>query len=104
MFIMMANLQATPGHKEELIQALLHQAKEVSDHEPGCTRYDIIQDGGDPNKIWLYEVFQNDAAFQAHIDSPHTARFMETTKAWRGDPELISRGSYNVWPTDANWK
>jgi autoinducer 2-degrading protein len=34
--------------------------------EPGCLRFDVIQDANDANRIWFYEVYKDEAAFQAH--------------------------------------
>jgi (4S)-4-hydroxy-5-phosphonooxypentane-2,3-dione isomerase len=43
--------------------------------EPGCRRFDVLNptDGQDP--IVLYEIYDDRAAFDAHLASPHYATF-----------------------------
>ncbi len=43
-------------HHDEYIKELLLNAKGASQDEPGCLRFDVVQDGQDANTIHLYEV------------------------------------------------
>ena len=106
MFVIVAPLQIKEGHKEEFIKEMLEEAKGVAKDEPGCLRFDVIQDAGDSNRIWLYEVFTDEAAFQVHTKSPHVTKFFEAIGAWRDEDVLkgTGLGSYNIWPVDADWK
>ena len=105
MRILMASIQINEGHSEEYIEAILEDARGSVRDEPGCVRFDVIQDGGDPNKIWVYEVFKDEAAVEAHRQAPHLLKFRETVKDWQaGEPRGASRGSYNIWPPDEDWK
>ena len=82
----------------------MEDARSSVNHEPGCLRFDVIQDANDPNRIWLYEVYKDEAAFQAHLQAPHLIKFRETTQAWRVEgPQGAGRGSSNVWPSDDEW-
>ena len=56
MYVIVAPIQIKEGHKEEFIKAMLEDAQGSVRDEPGCLRFDVIQDGGDANRIWLYEV------------------------------------------------
>ena len=40
---------------------MLGDAKGSVNNEPGCLRFDVIQEGADPNRIWLYEVYVDEA-------------------------------------------
>jgi autoinducer 2-degrading protein len=51
--------------------------------EPGCVRYDVLQDEDDPTMICLFEVFEDEAAFQAHRAAEHYKRWMELSRDWR---------------------
>jgi quinol monooxygenase YgiN len=46
--------------------------------EPGCERFDVLQprtkEGPDLSRVMLYEVYADDAAFQAHTQNPRLAR------------------------------
>ena len=43
--------------------------------EPGCLRFDVLQDNADPDHFFFYEVYRDEAAFQAHGQAPHFARW-----------------------------
>ena len=49
MYIIVAPIQIKEGHKDEFIEALLEDAKGSVNDEPGCLRFDIVQDAGDSN-------------------------------------------------------
>ena len=105
MYVIIAPIQIREGHKEQFIQAIIEDAKGSVNDEPGCLRFDVIQDAGDENRIWLYEVYQDEAAFQAHTQAPHFIKFRDATADIRVEGiQGAARGSVNVWPPDAEWK
>ena len=105
MYVIIAPIQIKDGHRDAFLEAMLDDAKGSVNHEPGCLRFDVIQDSGDPNRIWLYEVYVDEAAFEAHRQAPHFIKWRNTVKDWRDEgPEGAGLGSYNIWPSDADWK
>src|SRR5690349_522527 len=50
-------------------------AAECLANEPGCRRFDVVQLDTPPHAVLFYEVYEDDAAFEAHCCSPHLARF-----------------------------
>jgi len=105
MYVIMLPIQIKVGHNGEFIQAMLENAKGAVNSEPGCLRFDVIQDADDANRIWLYEIYTDEAAFQAHLQTPHFSKCMNTIKDLRDEgPQGAARGSYNIWPTDSEWK
>lgn len=42
--------------------------------EPGCLRFDVLQDAEDPATYYFYEVYRDEAAQQAHMQTPHLQR------------------------------
>lgn len=105
MYVIIAPIQIKEGHKEQFMQAIIEDAKGSVNDEPGCLRFDVIQDTGDENRIWLYEVYRDEAAFQAHTQAPHFIKFRDATADIRVEGiQGAARGSVNVWPPDAEWK
>lgn len=105
MYVIVAPIQIKEGHKEEFIKAMLEDAQGSVRDEPGCLRFDVIQDGGDANRIWLYEVYRDEAAFQAHTQTPHLIKWRDTVADWRDEgPTGAGRGSHNIWPPNEEWK
>ena len=60
----------TPG-EETTVRALAQSMLEPSNAEPGCDAYILHTDTADPSALFLYEQYTDEAAFQAHCDSPH---------------------------------
>ena len=105
MYVIIAPIQIKEGAKEQVLEALVPNARAAATTEPGCLRFDVIQDAGDPNRIWLYEVYTDEAAFQAHTEAPHFIKWRDTVKDWMDErPVGAGAGSYNIWPPDDGWK
>ena len=60
----------TPG-EEATVHALAESMLAPSNAEPGCDAYILHTDTADPSALFLYEQYTDEAAFQAHCDSPH---------------------------------
>ncbi|MEM6381361.1 MAG: putative quinol monooxygenase [Pseudomonadota bacterium] len=43
--------------------------------EPGCHQFDVCWNDDEPAEIFLYEIYQDRAAFDAHLNSSHFQRF-----------------------------
>jgi autoinducer 2-degrading protein len=78
-------LHVTVHVKPQYISQFLDAARENAGHarhEPGCLRFDIIQDREDPNRFRLYEIYRDDAALAVHRETAHFKRYIETTTPW----------------------
>ena len=71
MRVILVSIRIKPGYKDRFIDAMIDDAKGSVNDEPGCLRFDVMQDGEDPDKIWLHEVYQDEAAVAAHQVAPH---------------------------------
>jgi autoinducer 2-degrading protein len=54
--------------------------------EPGCVRFDVLQDRSDPDRYYFYEVYRDEAAFQAHAETPHLARWRAASQEVLAEP------------------
>jgi quinol monooxygenase YgiN len=52
----------------------------ASNTEPGCRRFDVCTDPAAPDKVTLYEVYDDDAAFDAHMHTPHYLAFAAASR------------------------
>jgi (4S)-4-hydroxy-5-phosphonooxypentane-2,3-dione isomerase len=43
--------------------------------EPGCRRFDVLSPAGEPARIVLYEIYDDDRAFERHLATPHYKDF-----------------------------
>jgi (4S)-4-hydroxy-5-phosphonooxypentane-2,3-dione isomerase len=61
---------------EEKCKTYLRLLAEHSSNEPGCLMYFGHQSIEDPRKFLIYERYQDQAALEAHRNSPHFAQYV----------------------------
>jgi quinol monooxygenase YgiN len=77
-----AHLRVRPEAIDLFKARLLRHARTSVTDEPGCARFDVRQDRGDPTLFLLIEDYADEAAFDAHRTSPHYLAFREDVKDW----------------------
>jgi autoinducer 2-degrading protein len=75
------SLQLHGGHRAEFLDAITNNATASVREEPGCQRFDVIQDSDDPSRIHLYEVYSDAEAFAVHTTYAHYAAWREVAAA-----------------------
>lgn len=80
------DFEALPGKGDEVRDVLQTQARNALEKEPGCRQFDVCGDPDDPHKFFLYELYDDDAAVEAHGQYDHYAAFRVSI-----DPLLKSR-------------
>jgi quinol monooxygenase YgiN len=83
-------LQATWIAKEgseQIVLDALEQLSPLSRAEPGCRFYQAYRDPAAPRVFHIFEIYDDDAAVEAHIASEH----FETYALGRAIPALESR-------------
>jgi quinol monooxygenase YgiN len=74
-FVVIAEFTVKPGAMPAFL-ALAHDDARLSvAHEPGCLAFDVAVAQDDPGAVVFYEVYDDRAAFDAHLQTPHLARF-----------------------------
>jgi quinol monooxygenase YgiN len=66
MFGLYGKIKTHPGQRDQLIDFLLKAAETLGDLE-GCYIYIINRDPGDPDAIWVTEVWRSQADHQASL-------------------------------------
>ena len=76
-FVIVAEFQVTPQDLERLVAAGREEAAAVIRAEPRCRRFDVITAVEQPGRGLFYEVFEDEAAFETHRQTPHFAAFFD---------------------------
>jgi (4S)-4-hydroxy-5-phosphonooxypentane-2,3-dione isomerase len=77
MFSLVVQMEVRPEHREEFLAGMAANAEAAVRDEPGCLRFDISSVAADPNRFFLYELYADAAAFEAHKASPHFAQWRQ---------------------------
>jgi autoinducer 2-degrading protein len=71
-----------PRHFGEFRAALLVNARSAVATEPGCLRFDVLDAAASASRIHLYEIYADEAAFKAHLETPHFKVFDRLAGPW----------------------
>jgi (4S)-4-hydroxy-5-phosphonooxypentane-2,3-dione isomerase len=77
-FVSAVDLDIAPAEMEKFLAALKENGA-ASVKEPGCQRFDIMVLASNPNHVFIYEVYDNEAAAQAHRTTDHFKKYAATT-------------------------
>lgn len=72
------NSQFSAQFREQIIA----NARTSREREPGCLQFDVCTDPMHKDRIFLYEVYKDNAAFEAHLATAHYKSFEKTAGPW----------------------
>lgn len=98
--VLLVPIQIKPSYKESFIKGIVKHAKNCLDIETGCIEFDIVQDNGDENRIWLYEVYDSEKALEIHTNSYHLNQWHSQSKEWRDDRPLAPVNGFKIWSAE----
>jgi autoinducer 2-degrading protein len=78
MYVNAVDLDIIPAEREKYLAALSENGK-ASVTEPGCRQFNIQVLASDPNHVFIYEMYDNEAALQAHRATDHFKKYAATT-------------------------
>jgi quinol monooxygenase YgiN len=82
MFVVTVTLSVMAPHATAFLEALRANAARSLAEEPGCHRFDICLDDDRMGQVFLYELYADKAAFDAHKATAHYAAFAEAAAEW----------------------
>ncbi|MDR3748773.1 MAG: putative quinol monooxygenase [Acidobacteriota bacterium] len=65
---------AKPSHEAQVAE-IFAKLQAASRQEPGCLMYIVHRHRTDARHFFIYEQYRDDAALQAHRDSPHFQQY-----------------------------
>ena len=71
----MVDFRLKPGTLDRFRKLIAENARASVRDEPGCRQFDVVTPDGDADRIVLYEIYDDPAAFEAHKRTPHFAAF-----------------------------
>jgi quinol monooxygenase YgiN len=82
MYVVTVEFVIAPGRGAAFLEAMTANARTSRAVEPGCRQFDVCIDPADPRRVFLYELYDDPAAFGVHVASPHFKAFDATVKPW----------------------
>jgi quinol monooxygenase YgiN len=75
--------------RERFLRAIETDALGAERDEPGCRRFNVLQDERDDRVYYFYEVYDDEAALEAHRATPHYAVWRAAADTLDGPAEVI---------------
>jgi (4S)-4-hydroxy-5-phosphonooxypentane-2,3-dione isomerase len=88
MLAMMVKVRVRPEGRQRFLAAIEVDALGSERDEPGCARFDVLQDANDDQVYYFYEVYEDQAALDAHRTMPHYAVWRAVADTLEGPAEV----------------
>jgi len=74
-FVLVVNIKIKPENVERWMKMALENAREAR-KEPGCRQFEVLVDPKDKTKVLLFEIYNDEKAFEAHQATPHFKKYL----------------------------
>jgi (4S)-4-hydroxy-5-phosphonooxypentane-2,3-dione isomerase len=91
-YALVVKLKIRDMYREEFLVLLGRNVRTSLEEEPGCLSFDVRESTSTPNAFLYYEVYQDEAAFNQHINLPRVAEHLQKTA-----PMLDGEVAYDGW-------
>jgi autoinducer 2-degrading protein len=72
---LIVEMHVRPGRSTALLPLLVENARRSVADEPGCRRFDVLLPAEGADRVVLYEIYDDEAAFDAHRITAHYIEF-----------------------------
>lgn len=86
--VLHVELTLHPDRRDDYIARARKHRDLVLENEPGCRRFDISVEEDDPNRVRLYEVYDDEAAVDRHMQTPYMQAYREDTGPMTADRRI----------------
>ena len=87
MLALWVKVRVKPEERGRFLKAIEVDAVGSEKDEPGCLRFNVLQDQRDQDVYYFFEVYRDEAALEAHRAAPHYAVWRAATDTLDGPPE-----------------
>ncbi|MEM5584597.1 MULTISPECIES: putative quinol monooxygenase [unclassified Roseibium] len=75
MFAVTVMFKIRQGQADAFLPLMSENATISLKTEPGCRQFDVCSDPARPDEVFLYELYDDEAAFKTHLATPHFKSF-----------------------------
>jgi (4S)-4-hydroxy-5-phosphonooxypentane-2,3-dione isomerase len=74
-YVVIVDFRLKPGALAAFRPLIDANARTSAQSEPGCHRFDVVEPEGETDRVLLYEIYTDRAAFEAHMRTSHFLGF-----------------------------
>jgi len=101
MLALWVKVRIKANERERFLHAIEADALGSERDEPGCLRFNVLQDQQDPNVYCFFEVYRDEAALEAHRAAPHYAVWRAAADTLDGPVEATR--CHTVFPAASHY-
>jgi quinol monooxygenase YgiN len=88
-FVVTVVFRPKAEHRMAFRTAILENAAASVKNEPGCSLFDVCE-SKDGQEIFLYEIYDDEAAFKAHLATAHFKQFDAKAGPWVEHKQVLT--------------
>ncbi len=73
--VILVEFTVKPGAAAQFRELIIANAATSLSEEAGCRRFDVLMTPDEPGRVVLYEIYDDDGAFEFHLTTPHYKSF-----------------------------
>ena len=73
--VLQVNIKIKPENVDRWMKQALGNAT-AARKEPGCRQFEVLVDPNDKTSVMLFEVYDDEKAFEAHQQTPHFKKYL----------------------------
>lgn len=103
-FVRIAELKIDPAQLEDYKTAVREEMETSIRVEPGVLAIYSVALKEDSSELRFFEIYKDEAAYQAHIASPHFRKYVEITKDMIRSRKLVDTKPVQLSAKSEPWK
>lgn len=92
LFVILVDFHLKPGAQSQFRRLIDENAQASVKNEPGCLQFDVLEPEGEADRVLLYEIYTDRAAFDAHLKTEHFRIFADASKSLFLDKKVMRCG------------
>ena len=103
LFAIFVTLKIKSQYLKNFREASFGDAEGSVKNEPGCFRFDVLQNSTKDNIFHLYEVYEDKVAFETHQETQHFKKWFLLVQPWLdGGADTVTMNT--IFPSSQGWE
>jgi len=88
-YVITVDFHLKPESSDKFLSLVRENAALSLANETGCRRFDVCVPLDGSHSVFLYEIYDDEAAFKTHLQMPHYKSFAAATAAMVQDRKIV---------------
>ena len=88
-YVITVDFNLHPGALSQFLPLIVENANRSRSVEPGCERFDVLIPKDSADRVLLYEIYRDKAAFGEHLKAAHFLEFSAASGSLVKDRKIV---------------